>query len=249
MTVHQCSLSETKFADGEQMRNHIIQTHSGKLWPCEQEGCYRYFTTKKGWNYHLGEVHIQKNFSCSPCNEEFSNVEDLSNHKKMPAHKMRSKQSVCKDCKKVFTGKYESTRHFNTACPFNPDRAAKCKVCNVNTGKAREFLAHLKEAHNSKNQYLCTRCLLDFATENIFLNIFHKFLLLNFRHTFFVNFQLYVTISQLTSKISTKALTISPLLVFFRLSSHVIMSKCLWRLLLRIKPSEIITSFAKFSMA
>ena len=165
MTVHQCSLCETKFADGEQMRNHIIQTHSGKLWPFEQEGCYRYFTTKKGWNYHLGEVHVQKNFSCSPCNEEFSNAEDLSNHKKTPAHKTRSKQSVCKDCKKVFTGKYESTHHFNTACPFNPDRAAKCKVCNVNTGKAREFLAHLKEAHNSKNQYLCTHCLLNFPTE------------------------------------------------------------------------------------
>ena len=165
-TVMECSICEMKFSNGKQMRQDILEYHEGKLWTCTYEGCFRYFGTKKGMTYHL-EEHISKQFSCNSCNEEFVNAEELNTHKKSAAHKQRSKQSVCKPCKSIFSGKYEMDRHYKTTCPFNSERMVKCKVCNQNTGKAHDFLIHLQEKHNSKMHYLCTRCLLDFASEKL----------------------------------------------------------------------------------
>lgn len=161
--VMECSICETKFPNGQQMRKHINETHEGKLWACTYESCYRYFGTKKGMTYHLGE-HVQRNFSCASCNEDFVSADELNVHKRSQDHRQRSKQSICKSCKNTFSGKYERDRHFNTTCPFNAERTVKCKVCNYNTGKAKDFLSHLQEKHNSQLQYICTRCLLDFPT-------------------------------------------------------------------------------------
>ena len=75
-------------------------------------------------NIHdVGENY--KTLTCSPCNEAFSNAEQLNNPKRTASHKSKSKQSVCKPGQRVFMGKYDCNRHFNTVCPLNPERTVK----------------------------------------------------------------------------------------------------------------------------
>ena len=161
-----CSICETTFPDGEQMKKHIVTTHEGKLFPCTVDHCYSYFSTKKGFTYHIGN-HEEKNFNCGTCKEVFANSTEFMAHKKTNAHKANSKRTECKACKKIFTGRYEENRHWENVCPFNPERPVKCNVCQTRTGKAQDFLVHLKEEHNFKSNYLCTRCLLDFQTQKL----------------------------------------------------------------------------------
>ena len=79
--VMECLVCETKFANGNQMKSHILECHGGKLWTCSYEGCFRCFGMKKGMTYHLGE-HVNKQFTCNSCNEEFLSAEELNTHKR-----------------------------------------------------------------------------------------------------------------------------------------------------------------------
>ena len=169
----ECSICNYKFTDGDKLREHIVDYHEGKLWCCTAPNCFTYFSLKKGKIYHEG-THFKKELTCSHCNEMFEMLTQLAEHKKSPEHKACSKKMKCTPCQKDFTGKYELNRYLQSTCPFNPDRQVKCKLCNTSSGTAHDFLKHLREEHNSTSDYLCTRCLLDFATEKLLLNHLEK---------------------------------------------------------------------------
>ena len=163
--VNECHICETKFEDAEQLKLHTIDQHDGNIWVCMEEGCYSSFATKKGLQYHSSTVHSAKTFNCSACNESYPTQEELSMHKKSSSHKSKTKKSPCPGCSKMFNIKHDAVRHFDSCCPFNPDRQVKCKVCNTGIGRAIDFLKHLREKHNCTSNYMCTRCLLDMPTK------------------------------------------------------------------------------------
>ena len=161
MSHNQCSMCSTKFSSNEQLKEHIIQSHEGKVFVCPYEDCYIAYATKKGLKYHQG-THAMKQFNCSTCSLSFNSSEELQTHKKNPEHKNYAKRAKCSGCGKVYNSKHEAEWHFDKSCLFNPDRIVKCFVCMKMTGKAKDFLEHLKEKHNSAAVCICTRCLLSF---------------------------------------------------------------------------------------
>ena len=159
--INECYICETDFQDAQELKVHHIDNHDGQVFVCLEENCFGAFSTKKGLTYHTKVDHSEKGFDCETCVQSFSTQEELNSHHRSANHKAKSKQRVCKGCGKSFNTKHDTDRHFLNSCPFNPERVAKCRVCNVNTGKASDFLEHLQKKHNSTSEFLCTRCLLD----------------------------------------------------------------------------------------
>ena len=77
--------------------------------------------------------------------------------KKTEEHRKNTKQTECQGCEHKFHGKYEAKRHFDSSCYFNPERNVKCTICNIVTGKAKHFLEHLKEEHNTYKTQILTK--------------------------------------------------------------------------------------------
>ena len=94
MSHNQCSMCSTKFSSNEQLKEHIIQSHEGKLFVCPYEDCYIAYATKKGLKYHQG-THTMKQFNSSMCSLSFNSLEELQTHKKNPNIKIMPRgQSV-----------------------------------------------------------------------------------------------------------------------------------------------------------
>ena len=162
-----CIVCNCVFNTRDELRDHQTKdiSHIGKVFLCQEKDCYGAFTTKKGLDYHV-RTHTARVFNCDACGQVFDSHEFFSAHKKTDEHKKNAKQTECQGCECKFHGKYEAKRHFDSSCYFNPERNVKCTVCNVVTGKAKNFLEHLKEEHSCPNKYLCTRCLIHFPTNS-----------------------------------------------------------------------------------
>ena len=160
-----CSLCDEKLPDVSELWKHIAECHPGKLFMCTINGCPFSFTSRKGLEYHIGNIHTGKAFNCSPCKMSFNSAQELNEHKRSQDHKSRQKPVECKGCKKSYIGKYEAERHFESSCLFNPDRNVKCIICKKVSGPASELLGHLKKVHESKAKFLCTRCLKEISSQ------------------------------------------------------------------------------------
>ena len=160
-----CTLCDKVFDSNTQFKQHIVDVHKDKLFVCSNGKCFATYTTKKGLMYHESTNHVVKLFTCVPCEENFSTADEFSTHKRSKEHKAQIAKTVCTGCGRTFRSNHESSRHFENSCPFNPMRPVKCFICRTESGQACDFLEHLKEKHNSKSKYLCTRCLLDLPTK------------------------------------------------------------------------------------
>ena len=160
-----CSLCDKKLPDVSKRWKHIEQTHPGKLFTCTIDECQFSFTSRKGLEYHIGNVHTGKEFNCSPCKQLFNTVQELNEHKRSQDHKSRRKPVECKGCKKSYIGKYEAERHFENSCLFNPNRNVKCNICKKVNVPDSELLGHLKKVHESKVKFLCTWCLKEILSQ------------------------------------------------------------------------------------
>ena len=160
-----CSICDEKLPEVSKLWKHIEETHPGKLFACAINECPFSLTSRKGLEYHIGNVHTGKEFNCSPCKQLFNSAQELNEHKRSQDHKSRRKPVECKGCKKSYIGKYEAERHFENSCLFNPNRNVKCNICKKVTVPASELLGHLKKEHESKAKFLCTRCLKEISSQ------------------------------------------------------------------------------------
>ena len=173
-----CFLCDAKFNSIEEVRTHQKSeiSHAGKVFLCESDNCVFASTTSKGLTYHIENTHMEPKakLTCQVCDEVFNDRDSLSDHKKTPEHKKKTKKTPCPgNCGRMFTGNYEAKRHYTKSCCFNKDCNVKCNVCNCKTGAAKNFLSHLHEHHASVNKYLCTHCLLDMPSVQA-LNLHQK---------------------------------------------------------------------------
>ena len=166
-SANTCFVCDCKFDSPEEVREHQKSqiTHKGKFFLCEKDDCLFSSMTKKGLTYHIEATHSGSKgpkYTCDACDEVFTDRDTLSDHKKSPEHKQKTKTTPCPgNCGRMFSGNFEAKRHYKNSCCFNKERSVKCTVCNIKTGAAKDFLSHLQKEHASANKYLCTRCLLD----------------------------------------------------------------------------------------
>ena len=160
-----CSLCDEQLPEVTELRKHIAETHPGKLFVCTINDCPYSFTSRKGLEYHVDNIHTGKEFNCSPCKMLFNTAVELNEHKRSQDHKSRRKPVDCKGCNKSYIGKYEAERHYESSCLFNPNRNVKCNICKKYYGPASELLGHLKKVHESKAKFLCTWCLIQISSQ------------------------------------------------------------------------------------
>ena len=158
-----CQLCDETFDQVVELRTHVYEEHSGKLFSCNLETCPLSFTTKKGQEYHIKNAH--KSYACTQCKQIFPSAGELSLHKMSDEHKKINKRVKCQGCNSTFSGRFEAERHFKSTCVFNPKREVKCGVCKIETGLACDFLKHLQSEHSVTSGHLCTRCLVHFHSE------------------------------------------------------------------------------------
>ena len=94
---NECIVCNCLFNTHYELRDHQMKdtSHIGKVFLCEEKGCYGAFTTKKGLGYHV-EKHKTKTYNCKACGQVFDSHEFFSVHKKnqKSTRKMPNKQHV-----------------------------------------------------------------------------------------------------------------------------------------------------------
>ena len=64
-----CQICDEIFDEVVELRTHVYEDHSGKLYSCNLETCPLSFTTKKGQEYHINNAH--KSYACTQCKQVF----------------------------------------------------------------------------------------------------------------------------------------------------------------------------------
>ena len=115
--LHKCVECASVFNDWDQLRHHILNTHSGSRVTCPQ--CPGTFSTFGRLNEHLKFVHEKRpRYQCEACGKGFINrlhyLDHLATHSGWKRH-------VCSICGRRFTFKPSLKRH---VLRFHPDEAA-----------------------------------------------------------------------------------------------------------------------------
>ena len=170
-----CYYCQYTSSDGNQMINHISDTHINKqnCLTCGME-----FTSKNELISHVMQEHTMKRPSkekCSVCGKDFNNVEELVQHIVREHHKVSNNQDVqtCATCGNKVTSKDDLVLHIigqhslvldnedstpaglqlkqlmpdnnNMSLPGSPK--FKCFECGVDAAEYSELMNHKREKH------------------------------------------------------------------------------------------------------
>ncbi|CAH2320964.1 oocyte zinc finger -like [Pelobates cultripes] len=99
-----------------------------------------------------------KTYSCSECEEYFTNSSDLIQHETIHRRKM----IVCSDCGKRFHFKSQLLRHQRTHTGEKPFSCPDCDKCFT---QYSHFVLH-KRTHTGEKPFLCSECGKDFISNS-----------------------------------------------------------------------------------
>ena len=115
------------------------------------------FSSNRDYRYW---THNWTHKNCTRCDKQFDNEDDFAEHM-FTSH---NKNIQCSTCKKLFSTMKRCTEHMDkNQCSINTKPVVKCEVCGYNSQSYKVWL------HSFSHQ-ICTKCNLDFKSEDDLLN-------------------------------------------------------------------------------
>ncbi|XP_067213476.1 zinc finger protein 287-like isoform X2 [Linepithema humile] len=130
--------------------------------------CDKQFESKQEYELHERMAHDQQKFSCSVCNNSFTNQSNLKMH--MTMHKKVSKSEKeypCDICGKVLN--HPSSVVYHKEAEHNNGRRFVCNKCNKSF-KHKQLLQRHQLVHSDDRPYICKSCNASFKTKANLIN-------------------------------------------------------------------------------
>ena len=108
----------------------------------------------------MGKLPTNKIFKCNLCNQEFQQKQSLSRHK---ATLCGTKKYSCKKCAKVLN-RADTLKIHESKCKGGKE--LQCRICGSNFDAQWKVIRHIRNVHDNKQSFTCTKCNVSYQREN-----------------------------------------------------------------------------------
>uniref|UniRef100_A0A3B5L6L4 BCL6A transcription repressor a n=1 Tax=Xiphophorus couchianus TaxID=32473 RepID=A0A3B5L6L4_9TELE len=148
-----CNECDSKFADDEALKQHMLQVHSDKPYKCDR--CQAAFRYKGNLASHKTVHTGEKPYRCNICGAQFNRPANLKTHTRIHSGE---KPYKCETCGARFVQVAHLRAH---VLIHTGEKPYPCEICGTRFRHLQTLKSHLR-IHTGEKPYHCEKCNLHF---------------------------------------------------------------------------------------
>ncbi|XP_031728882.1 BCL6A transcription repressor a isoform X1 [Anarrhichthys ocellatus] len=148
-----CSECDSKFAEDEALKQHMLQVHSDKPYKCDR--CQAAFRYKGNLASHKTVHTGEKPYRCNICGAQFNRPANLKTHTRIHSGE---KPYKCETCGARFVQVAHLRAH---VLIHTGEKPYPCEICGTRFRHLQTLKSHLR-IHTGEKPYHCEKCNLHF---------------------------------------------------------------------------------------
>uniref|UniRef100_A0A8K9VDN5 BCL6A transcription repressor a n=1 Tax=Oncorhynchus mykiss TaxID=8022 RepID=A0A8K9VDN5_ONCMY len=148
-----CNECDSKFAEDETLKRHVLQAHSDKPYKCDR--CQAAFRYKGNLASHKTVHTGEKPYRCNVCGAQFNRPANLKTHTRIHSGE---KPYKCETCGARFVQVAHLRAH---VLIHTGEKPYPCEICGTRFRHLQTLKSHLR-IHTGEKPYHCEKCNLHF---------------------------------------------------------------------------------------